>query len=328
MFRALARKLGFMAYPDERSVHRRPVPYLGGVAIYLASIAAILVTGPQDRATRLALIFGGLFILVVGIIDDLYNLKPWQKVLGQLGSALIVVALGVDITFLTDPFTGKIRFTGLFAIPLTILWVVSFENLINLSDGLDGLAAGISGITALVTVFASVRAGVPSVGLAAAAVAGSVFGFLPYNWHPASIFMGDAGAMYLGLALSVLSVQGLVKSTLAMAVLAPILALFVPISDAAFAILRRRSLGRPVARRDNDHIHHRLLELGLGQKKAVITIYIVTAVFGVLGVFSTFLSISSSGTLAGLAVLGGLLIAHKMGILALPKENGKRDSDK
>src|SRR5690606_32422940 len=103
---------------------------------------------------------------------------------------------------------------------------------------------------------------------------------------------------------------------------------FVPISDAAFAILRRRSLGRPVARRDNDHIHHRLLELGLGQKKAVITIYIVTAVFGALGVFSTFLPISSSGTLAGLAVLGGLLIAHKMGILALPKENGKRDSDK
>lgn len=264
--------------------------------------------------------------MIVGIIDDLYNLKPWQKVLGQLGSALIVVALGVDISFLTDPFTGKIRFTGIFAIPLTILWVISFENLINLSDGLDGLAAGISGITALVTVFASVRAGVPSVGLAAAAIAGSVFGFLPYNWHPASIFMGDAGAMYLGLALSVLSVQGLVKSTLAMAVLAPILALFVPISDAAFAILRRRSLGRPVARRDNDHIHHRLLELGLGQKRAVLTIYVVTAVFGVLGLFSTFLPISGTGPLAGLAVLGVLLVAHKMGILALPAERCRRKS--
>lgn len=326
LVRALARKSGFMAYPDERSVHQRPVPYLGGVAIYLASVAAVLVTGPQDRPTQQALIFGGLFILIVGIIDDLYNLKPWQKVLGQLGSALIVVALGVDISFLTDPFTGKIRFTGIFAIPLTILWVISFENLINLSDGLDGLAAGISGITALVTVFASVRAGVPSVGLAAAAIAGSVFGFLPYNWHPASIFMGDAGAMYLGLALSVLSVQGLVKSTLAMAVLAPILALFVPISDAAFAILRRRSLGRPVARRDNDHIHHRLLELGLGQKRAVLTIYVVTAVFGVLGLFSTFLPISGTGPLAGLAVLGVLLVAHKMGILALPAERCRRKS--
>jgi len=138
--------------------------------------------------------------------------------------------------------------------------------------------------------------------------------------------MGDAGAMYLGLALSVLSVQGLVKSTLAMAVLAPILALFVPISDAAFAILRRRSLGRPVARRDNDHIHHRLLELGLGQKRAVLTIYVVTAVFGVLGLFSTFLPISGTGPLAGLAVLGVLLVAHKMGILALPAERCRRKS--
>ncbi len=315
-----------MAYPSERSVHQRPVPYLGGAAIYLASVAAILLTGPQDRATKQGLIFGGLIILIVGIIDDLYNLKPWQKLMGQFVSALIVVALGVDISFLTDPFTGTIRFTGIFAIPLTILWVVSFENLINLSDGLDGLAAGISGITAIVTVFASVRAGVPSVGLAAAAIAGSVFGFLPYNWHPASIFMGDAGAMYLGLALSVLSVQGLVKSTLAMAVLAPILALLVPISDAAFAILRRRSLGRPVSRRDNDHIHHRLLELGLGQKKAVIAIYIVTGVFGVLGLFSTFLPVSGGGPLAGLAVLGALLVAHKMGILAIPAGRCKQSS--
>ncbi|NLC16080.1 MAG: undecaprenyl/decaprenyl-phosphate alpha-N-acetylglucosaminyl 1-phosphate transferase [Firmicutes bacterium] len=315
-----------MAYPSERSVHRRPVPYLGGAAIYLASIAAVLITGPQDRATKQALIFGGLFILIIGIIDDLYNLKPWQKVLGQLGSALIVVGLGVDISFLTDPFTGTIRFTGMLAIPLTVLWVISFENVINLSDGLDGLAAGISGITALVTVFASVRAGAPSVGLAAAAIAGSVFGFLPYNWHPASIFMGDAGAMYLGLALAVLSVQGLVKSTLAMAVLAPILALLVPISDAAFAILRRRSLGRPVSRRDSDHIHHRLLELGLGQKKAVVAIYIVTAAFGVLGLFSTFLPVSGSGPLAGLAIICVLLVAHKMGILSIPARKRKQDS--
>ena len=126
--------------------------------------------------------------------------------MGQFVSALIVVALGVDISFLTDPFTGTIRFTEFSPSPYNPVGCI-FENLINLSDGLDGLAAGISGITAIVTVFASVRAGVPSVGLAAAAIAGSVFGFLPYNWHPASIFMGDAGAMYLGLALSVLSVR-------------------------------------------------------------------------------------------------------------------------
>ncbi len=328
LVRALARKFGAMAHPNERSVHTRPVPYLGGVAIYAASVAAILITGPQDKATQQGIIFGGLFILMVGIIDDLYTLKPWQKILGQFGSALVVVAFGVDITFMTDPFTGTIRFIGPFAIPLTVLWVVSFENLINLSDGLDGLAAGISGITALVTVFVSARAGVPSVSLAAAAIAGGVLGFLPYNFHPASIFMGDAGAMYLGLALSVLAVQGLVKSTVAMAVFAPILALLVPISDAAFAIIRRSALGQPVSRADHDHIHHRLLELGLSQKKAVVAIYLVTAAFGLLGLFSTFLPVAGSGPIAGLAVLGIFLAAHKLGILTMPAKKHEPGSRK
>lgn len=328
LVRALARRFGAMAYPNQRSVHSRPIPYLGGVAIYAASVAAIMLTGPQDKATQQGIIFGGLFILIVGIIDDLYTLKPWQKILGQLGSAIVVVAFGVDIAFVTDPFTGTIRFIGSLAIPITILWVVSFENLINLSDGLDGLAAGISGITALVTVFVSAKAGVPSVSLAAAAIAGGVLGFLPYNFHPASIFMGDAGAMYLGLALSVLSVQGLVKSTVAMAVFAPILALLVPISDAAFAIIRRRTLGQPVSRADHDHIHHRLLELGLSQKKAVIAIYVVTGVFGLLGLFSTFLPVSGGGPIAGLAVLGLFFVANKLGILTIPTRNQEASSRK
>ncbi len=328
LIRAFARKSGAVAHPNERSVHNRPIPYLGGVAIYLASVASMLLATPQDGPTQLAIIFGGLFILIVGIIDDFYILKPWQKIIGQFGSAIIVVALGVDISFFTDPFTGTIRIIGALAIPLTLLWIVCFENLINLSDGLDGLAAGVTGITALVTVFVSARVGVPSVSLAAAAIAGSVFGFLPYNFHPASIFMGDAGAMYLGLALSVLSVQGLVKSTVAVAVFAPVLALTVPISDAAFAILRRRSLGEPVSRADHDHIHHRLLELGLGQKKAVVTIYIVTGIFGVLGLFSTFLPSSGTGPIAGLAILGVLMIAHKVGIIAMPTGKHKQTSCK
>ncbi len=317
-----------MARPNERSIHSRPIPYLGGAAIYLASVMAILAFGPQDKATQMAIVFGGFFILLVGLIDDLYTLKPWQKILGQFGSALVVVFCGVDISFLTDPFTGAVRILGFLTIPLTIMWVMCFENLINVSDGLDGLAAGITGITALVTVFVSARAGVPSVSLAAAAVAGSVFGFLPYNFHPASIFMGDAGAMFLGLALSVLSVQGLVKSTVAVAVFAPVLALLVPISDAAFAIFRRKSLGGPISRADRDHIHHRLLELGLSQKKAVIAIYIVTGVFGCLGMFSTFLPISGSGPIAGLAVFGVLMAAQRIGIFAMPGDKAKQSSEK
>lgn len=317
VMRGLARRVGAVVYPNQRSVHKVPIPHLGGTAIYLASVTAILLTRPHDKVTEYGIIFGGLVIFLVGLIDDFLTLKPWQKVLGQIFSAATVVYLGVSITFVKDPLSGTIRFLGPLAIPLTLFWVVSFENLINLSDGLDGLAAGIVGITALVTVFASAKVGVPSVCPLAAAVAGSVIGFLPYNFHPASIFMGDAGAMYLGLALSVLSVQGLVKSTVAMAVLAPLLALLVPISDAAFAIVRRRSSGVPVSLADRDHIHHRLLELGMGQRQAVMAIYVVSLVFGALGLFSTFLPVSESGPITGLAVLGLFFFAHKMGLFTV-----------
>jgi len=327
LFRRLARRLGALSYPNERSVHKEPIPYLGGVAIYVSSIAAILAIGPQDKSTQQGIIWGGLIILIVGIIDDLYSLKPWQKVLGQLASAICVVALGVDITFVKDPFTGMFRFLGILAVPITIMWVICFENVINLSDGLDGLAAGLSGIAALVTVFASAEAGVPSVSLAAAAVAGSVFGFLPYNFHPASIFMGDAGAMYLGLVLSVISVQGLVKSTVALSVLAPILALLVPISDAAFAIVRRRASGKSVSSADHDHIHHRLLDLGLEHRQAVLAIYLVSAVFGVLGISSTFLPVYSSTTIAGLAIVGLFFIVHKTGILSISRSRNKNQEN-
>jgi len=330
VIRSFARRVGALVYPNSRSVHRVPIPHLGGIAIYVASVIAILCTGPHDETAKRALIVGGFVILLVGLIDDFISLKAWQKLGGQIISAIIVVYLGVNIAFVTDPFSGSIRFLGSVAIPATIFWVVSFENLINLSDGLDGLAAGIVGITAAVTVFASAKAQVTSVCPAAAAIAGSVFGFLPYNFHPASIFMGDAGAMYLGLALAVLSVEGLVKSTVAMAVLAPIMALLVPISDAAFAIVRRRFAGLPVSSADQDHIHHRLLEIGLGQRKAVVAIYIVSLVFGSLGFFSTLLPVSESGPLAGLAILGLFVFAHRMGLLAVnvKKHSWKRKREK
>jgi UDP-GlcNAc:undecaprenyl-phosphate GlcNAc-1-phosphate transferase len=212
LVRHLARRAGALVYPSDRSVHKVPVPHLGGVAIYVSSVAAMLISRPLDRTAESALIFGGLVILAVGVVDDFFKLKPWQKALGQVASAGIVMAIGVDISFLTNPFSHTPTVLGALALPLTLGWIVSFENLVNLSDGLDGLAAGVAGITATVIVFASAKAGAFGIPPAAAAIAGSVLGFLPYNFHPASIFMGDAGAMYLGLALAVLSVQGLVKS--------------------------------------------------------------------------------------------------------------------
>lgn len=317
LVRAFARRVGALCYPNERSVHRSPVPYLGGVAIYIASASVIILFGGGDQAAKNATVIGGLLILIVGVIDDLLELRPWQKVLGQLVSAAVVMALGVSISFVTNPFASEIVNLGVASIPLTMLWVVSFENLINLSDGLDGLAAGVVAITATVMVFAARRAGSVAICPSAAAVAGATIGFLPYNFHPASIFMGDAGAMYLGLALSVLSVQGLAKSAVAMSVLVPILALLVPISDAAFAIIRRKFSGTSIARADHDHLHHRLLELGLDQRQAVLLIYLVSLGFGLLGLVSSFIPIAQGGPIAASAVIGLFAAARRAGLLTI-----------
>jgi len=327
LMRTFAKKVGAVAQPNSRSVHKVPIPHLGGVAIYLSSVVAMLLSHPLDATAEIAVIVGGGVILVVGILDDIYDLKPWQKAVGQVLSAAVVIALGVSISFMTNPFSGVLNVLGIVAIPLTLVWVVSYENLVNFSDGLDGLAAGIVAITATVIVFASYKAGSYGIPPAAAAIAGSVLGFLPYNFHPASIFMGDAGAMYLGLALSVLSVQGLVKSAVFMSVLAPLLALLVPISDTAFAIIRRKLSGQSVSHADHDHLHHRLLELGLGQKNAVLSIYLVTILGGALGLVSGFTPIETAGPIVVLTVIAVFAAANRAGLLTISRKSGRSQAD-
>ncbi len=328
LVRTFARRVGALVYPNERSVHKIPVPHLGGVAIYISSVVAMLLSHPLDKTAEYALIFGGLVILAVGVLDDFVILKPWQKAIGQVLSAGVVMAIGVSISFLTNPFSGALNVLGFLAIPLTIFWVFSFENLVNFADGLDGLAAGIVAITATVIVFASYKAGAYGIPPAAAAIAGSVLGFLPYNFHPASIFMGDGGALYLGLAIAVLSVQGLVKSAVFMSVLAPILTMMVPISDAAFAIIRRKLSGLPATQADRDHLHHRLLELGLGQKNAVLSIYLVSLLFGGLGLVSGFVPVQSGGPIVVVAVLTLVGVAYRAGLLNVStRRHGRGQAD-
>ncbi|HHY34933.1 MAG TPA: undecaprenyl/decaprenyl-phosphate alpha-N-acetylglucosaminyl 1-phosphate transferase [Firmicutes bacterium] len=318
VMRWVARRTGAVAYPNSRSVHRYPIPYLGGVAIFAASVAAVVVSGFRDGPSWRALLLGGLFILVVGLIDDLITLKPWQKLIGQVISGAIVVAAGIRISFITNPVSGEIHLLpDWIAVGFTVFWVVSFENLINLSDGLDGLAAGVVGIASTVMTLSAVRSGNAGVVPQALAIAGAVAGFLPYNFHPARIFMGDAGAMYLGLALACISAEGLVKSTAAMALLAPILALLVPISDAAFAIVRRRLAGQPVSRADHDHIHHRLLEMGLSHRQVVLLIYGVSVLLGGLGLFSSLVPVEMGAPAAIIGVSALYLICWRFGLFSL-----------
>lgn len=318
VMRWVARRTGAVAYPNSRSVHRYPIPYLGGVAIFAASVAAVVVSGFRDGPSWRALLLGGLFILVVGLVDDLITLKPWQKLIGQVISGAIVVAAGIRISFITNPVSGEIHLLpDWIAVGFTVFWVVSFENLINLSDGLDGLAAGVVGIASTVMTLSAVRSGNAGVVPQALAIAGAVAGFLPYNFHPARIFMGDAGAMYLGLALACISAEGLVKSTAAMALLAPILALLVPISDAAFAIVRRRLAGQPVSRADHDHIHHRLLEMGLSHRQVVLLIYGVSVLLGGLGLFSSLVPVEMGAPAAIIGVSALYLICWRFGLFSL-----------
>ncbi|MBE3519424.1 MAG: undecaprenyl/decaprenyl-phosphate alpha-N-acetylglucosaminyl 1-phosphate transferase [Firmicutes bacterium] len=318
VMRWVARRTGAVAYPNSRSVHRYPIPYLGGVAIFVASLVALALAGFRDGPSWRALLLGGFFILIVGLLDDLLTLTPWQKLVGQVVSGAIVVAAGVRVSFISNPFSGEIHLLpGWIAVGFTIFWVVAFENVINLSDGLDGLAAGIVGIASIVMALSAIRSGNAEVVPQALAVAGAVAGFLPYNFHPARIFMGDTGAMYLGLALACISAEGLVKSTAAMALLAPILALIVPISDAAFAIVRRRLAGQPVSRADHDHIHHRLLEMGLGHRQVVLLIYGVSGLLGGLGLLSSLVPVEMGAPAAIIGVSVLYLVCWRFGLFSV-----------
>lgn len=318
LMRRLAIQTGAVAHPNSRSVHRRPVPYLGGVAIFAACTGALLISGFRNGSSWRGLLFGGSFILLVGLIDDIMVLRPWPKLLGQIVSGAIVVLSGVRTSFITHPLSGEVYLLpGWLAVTFTVFWVVSFENLINLSDGLDGLAAGVVGIASVVMALSALKAGTPGVVPLALAVAGSALGFLPYNFHPARIFMGDTGAMYLGLALACISAEGLVKSAAAMALLAPMLALLVPISDAAFAIVRRRLAGQPVGEADHDHIHHRLLEMGLSHRQVVLLIYAVSCLLGGLGLVSSLVPVQmgAPATIIGVTVL--YVVCWRFGIFNL-----------
>ncbi|RJQ08958.1 MAG: undecaprenyl/decaprenyl-phosphate alpha-N-acetylglucosaminyl 1-phosphate transferase [Bacillota bacterium] len=275
----LARRVGAVAIPVDRSVHTHPVPHLGGMAIFASfALTVVLVEGwPDDRT--LTILGCGFLALALGAVDDLKDISPTSKLLGQILVASLVVGLGVRVHFISNPFTGGIVYLGDWSYLLSVLWVVAVMNVVNLADGLDGLAAGICAIAALAALFVAARTGVTttSVVVSAAALAGATAGFLPHNFNPAKIFMGDTGSMFLGFALAAISVEGALKQTTTVALLVPMIALALPITDTALAIVRRLRAKRSIGQADKGHIHHRLLDIGLSQRKAVLLMWGVTA---------------------------------------------------
>ena len=315
-----ARKTGALDAPNQRKVHKKPIPRIGGIGIWLAFMLAIVVaTGytdvPDDQEFELiGLMASSTLIVLVGVIDDYKDLPAKVKLLGQIiAAAVLVIGFGVRIDFVTDPF-GDYIFLEYLAVPLTIFWVVGITNTVNLIDGLDGLAAGVSTIAAITICLVALQQGDVFIATLTACLAGAAVGFLYYNFNPAKIFMGDSGSMFLGFMLSGISVIGAVKAATTIALIVPILALGLPIMDTTFAIVRRYRGGVPIFKPDKGHLHHRLLDMGFTQRQAVLLMYVISAMLGLSAVALTEVSSQFAVVIVCVVLAVVLFGAKKIGV--------------
>lgn len=303
----LAVKIGAVDRPNYRKVHKKLMPRLGGLAIYASFMIGMFVFTPDTPATW-SIMIGATIITIVGVLDDLYELSAKLKMLGQIVAAVITVMGGTHIDFITLPSGHMINF-GYLAIPLTILWIVGITNAINLIDGLDGLAAGVSSIALLTISGMAIFMGNTAIALLGLIVLGSTLGFLFYNFHPAKIFMGDTGALFLGYMISVLSVMGLFKNVALISLIVPIIILGVPILDTLFAIVRRYINKQPLSAPDKSHLHHCILRLGFTHRQTVILIYTLSSIFSVAAIIFTRATMwGSMILLVGLLIIIELLV--------------------
>jgi len=278
-----ARRLGLVALPGGRHIHLRPTPKLGGWALYLAFAGAVAWYLGVDSWPVVGILTLCGFATLVFTYDDRFQMPALVKFGIEIGLALVaMIGFGLNITFFTLP-GGHVVQLGLLAYPLTLAWLLGMQNTINLLDGVDGLAAGVVAVVAAILAVAAISRGDQQTLILAAALAGSCFGFLVFNFHPARIFMGDAGSQFLGLSLALLSIVGVAKIAVGFALLVPLIALAVPIADTGWAIIRRRRAGLSIAHADSRHIHHQLLDFGLSQPQACLVFYCATGILGALG---------------------------------------------
>jgi UDP-GlcNAc:undecaprenyl-phosphate GlcNAc-1-phosphate transferase len=319
----IALSRGIVDRPRGRHIHAEPIPFLGGVAMYVAFFLATVVFGRPDRNT-IGLLAGGAFAVALGVADDKWELRPRKKLMGQIVAAVIVMLFGVKIEFVTNPLGGMI-YLGALSIPITLVWVVAFMNVVNFIDGLDGLAAGVSAIGSIAMALAALEGGQSRLVVLSMALAGSALGFLRHNFHPARIFMGDAGAMFLGFTIAGISAIGALKTPATLVLAVPVIVMGVPVLDTAFAIFRRVRRGVPVSSSDRDHVHHRLLAMGMTQRQAVLTLYTVSALLAATacGVAAVNPLLGIGGTVTAFCAL--IIVGGKSGILK--SDIRRRDRD-
>jgi len=271
---------------DDRRVHDHPIPRMGGLAIFLGFVLSLLIFVPMDMKV-MGLLLGALIIAVVGGVDDITPLSPSAKLLAQFIAALVCIRCGIVFDAISNPnvFSEQTYIEiGLLSYPLTVFWIVGCTNAVNLIDGLDGLAVGVSAISSVTMLVVSLLVADPVVSIILAALTGACLGFMPYNFNPAKIFMGDVGSQFLGFVLGVAAIMGLFKLQAIITFVVPLLALAVPLADTTFAFVRRILKGQSPFHADKGHFHHRLMATGLSQKQTVAVLYGVSAIMGLVAV--------------------------------------------
>ena len=303
----VARHFGLLDEPRDRGLSERMTPLLGGLAIYAGVVVAMLAWLPMDTTYK-AILAGATIITAVGALDDVFDLHPALKLAGQVGAASVPVASGVTVSDFTLPFVHHVDLGDLGA-PLTIVGIVLIINVVNFSDGVDGLAAGVGAIAATSFSIIAFDLGKADAALLAAVIAGAALGFLVHNFHPASVFMGDCGSNLLGYLLGTVIVEGSLKTNALIALIGPLVVLAVPFLDTGFVLAKRLKYRRPVYRADRWHFHHRMANIGFSQRQTVLYLYAWMIAMGGLAVALRFVPYSDkAGRLnAGWAALIGVL---------------------
>ncbi|WP_042221500.1 glycosyltransferase family 4 protein [Oceanobacillus manasiensis] len=309
----LVTRLKLIDIPDDRKKHATPIPSLGGLAIFIGAAAGFIYLQPVSSQMT-AIVVGAIIILVTGILDDIFAIRALYKLAGQIAAASVVVSSGLVIEKLTVPFMGTVYFNDFVGIVLTIFWIVAASNAINLIDGLDGLAAGVSAIgLSSILVMAVLDYRIVVVYLCTILI-GSCIGFLYHNFYPAKIFMGDTGALFLGYSIAIVAMLGLFKNVAFFSFIVPIIVIAVPVFDTILAIIRRTMNNQGIATADNKHIHYQLMEMGYSHRGAVLIIYAFSLFFGCMAIIFNSATLLSSLLTFVVIVLGIQLIAELAGM--------------
>ncbi len=306
---------------DGRRMHKSPIPRLGGLAIIFGFVVSMVCFGIMTREV-ISILIGAMIIAVMGIVDDIKALDAKPKFLIQIVAAAIVVIGGdMKIKAFTNPLmwsnSAYVIFPEWLSVIISILWIVFITNSVNFIDGLDGLAAGVSAIMSVSLVFIATQLGEYYVAVIGVALMGACFGFLPYNFNPAKIFMGDTGSTFLGFILASLSIIGVFKSYAVISFAVPLLIMGLPLFDALFAMIRRVSKGQSPMQADRGHLHHRLIDMGFSQKQSVFILYIISGILGLSAIV-----LAESGSLRAMLLLASVLVVILIGGLI---KNNKND---